>query len=292
MKISHMILAVILIEVLSVGPAPAQQKVRLGENAALRYWSAFAQLQDYAITDDEAKEMNGILDGPVPYVDSKYKELIEKNRPALDTMARGTALANCDWGVDYQLGDDAPVDYIRKALALARLNVLYAFHLQITGDKEGALRTLETGLRFSRDVANGGSLFAALAAKDSLIEHLRAITFVQHVDGLSAQQRSALQKAFAQLGSEPLDWQSAMKREMDLLNRPPAQASVPLEAVTEAYLSALNDPSRLPKLQQMIVSVPQPLRDVIPDPKKVLEEKHELSERIQQTRSLLAVTAK
>jgi hypothetical protein len=34
-------------------------------------------------------------------VDSKYKDLVDRNRPALELMARGTALANCDWGLDY-----------------------------------------------------------------------------------------------------------------------------------------------------------------------------------------------
>jgi len=130
-------------------------------------WSAFAQMQDSAITDQEAKELNLILDGTAPYSDLKYKDLIEKNKLALETMARGTSILNCDWGVDYQLGPDAPVDYIRKSLALGRLNVLYSFHLLINHDSDGAVRTLVAGLRFSHDVANGGTLFAAASARVS-----------------------------------------------------------------------------------------------------------------------------
>jgi hypothetical protein len=38
-----------------------------------------------------------------------------------------------------------------------RLNVLYAFHLFKTGNKDGAVRALAAGLRFSHDVGNGGS---------------------------------------------------------------------------------------------------------------------------------------
>src|SRR5438270_13300172 len=102
----------------------SQQDFKLGQNAALHYWSAFAEMQDSAITDQQAKELNLILDGTAPYEDLKYKDLVEKNRPALETMARAAALPNCDWGVDYELGAEAPVDYVRKALALGRLNVL------------------------------------------------------------------------------------------------------------------------------------------------------------------------
>jgi hypothetical protein len=168
----------LMVAPLLVGAAFAQQKLSLGDNAALRYYAAFAQMRDYAITDAEAKKLNGILDGPVPYDDSQYKDLVEKNKPALETLARGAALPQCDWGLDY-IGEDTPVDYARNALALGRLNVLYAFHLMIAGDKAAAVSAIKAGLRFSQDVANGGSLFATLAAKSLLLTHLRAIAFVR-----------------------------------------------------------------------------------------------------------------
>src|SRR5690348_12124129 len=150
----------------------AQQNSQLGENAALRYWSAFAEMQDSAISDQQAKELNAILDGTAPYEDLKYKDLVAANRSAVETMARGTTISNCDWGVDYALGPDASVEYVRKALTLGRLNVLYAFHLLQNGNKDGAVRTLSAGVRFSHDVANGGSFFATLAAKNLLKIHI------------------------------------------------------------------------------------------------------------------------
>jgi len=263
------------------------QKAKLGENAALRYWAAFAQMQDSAITAQQAKELNTILEGTAPYDDSKYRDLVERNRPALVTMALGTSLPDCDWGIDYMRGDDEPVDYVRKALALGRLNVLYAFHLQIAGDKDGSVRALTTGLRFSQDVANGGTLFATVVAKDLLVSHLRAIVFTAHAAGLSAAQRSQLQKAVARLGPSGLVWEAAMTREMQALNRPDWQVSVPLGRVTQAYVAALNDSSNLPKLEQIMATVPLPLRDVIPNPSRVLEEKQDLTDKLSQTRSML-----
>jgi hypothetical protein len=287
MKTSRLILLTILAAALSASSVHAQQRVKLGDNSALRYWSAFAQMQDAAITSQQVKELGTILDGTTPYDDLKFRDLVEKNKPALETMARGTALANCDWGLDYGQGPDTPIGYAPKAVAMARLNVLYAFHLQIVGDKEGSTRALAAGLRFSRDIANGGSLFATLLAKESLIEHLRTIAFVLHTDGLSAPQRTTLQKAVVQLGPDPLDWQSAMRLEMAALNRPPWQASVPLDRVTQAYVAALNDPSLLPKLEDVIAATPQPLRDVIPNPKQVLEEKQDFADKLREIRSRL-----
>jgi hypothetical protein len=288
-KFAHISAISTLILLLSAASAAAPQKPNLGDNAALRYWAAFAQMQDYAITDAEAKKLNGILDGPVPYDDSQYKDLVEKNQPALATMARGAVLPRCDWGLDY-IGEDTPVDYARKALALGRLNVLYAFHLLIAGNKDGAVNAIAAGLRFSQDVANGGSLFATLAAKSLLITHLRAIAFVLHVEQLSPAERSVLQKAVVQLGSDALDWQSAAKRDLESLrgrysNDP--QASAALTRIISSYVAALNAPSKMPAIKEVIAGAPQSLAGLIPNPQRVLEEKQNLSNQLAQTRVLL-----
>ena len=287
MKIFNAIPSMILIALLLAGSALAQQNASLTKNAALRYWSAFSQVQDSGITDQQAKELNAILDGTAPYDDTKYKELLEKNMLALQIMSRGSSLPNCDWGLDYGLRDDIPVDYVRKALVLGRLNVLYAFHLFIGGDKDGGVRALTAGLRFSHDVANGGSLFATVIAKDLLVNHLRAVSGALHLEQLSATQRTRLQQAITGLGPHGVDWESAIKQEMRVLNKPPWQESISLVRVTQAYLAAANDSSQLPKLEQLLLTVPQPLRDVIPNPKEVLEQKQELDEKLMQTRSLL-----
>jgi hypothetical protein len=287
MKIFNRIPAMILVALLSAGSALAQRNASLKENAALRYWSAFSAVQDSGITDQQAKELNAILDGTAPYDDSKYRELLEKNKLALEIMARATSLPNCDWGLDYGLRDDIPVDYARKALALGRLNVLYAFHLFLEGNKDGGVRALTAGLRFSHDVASGGSLFATVIAKDLLVTHLRAVSDALQLEQISAMQRTRLQQAVTGLGSHGVDWQFAIKQEMEVLNKPPWQESVSLVRVTKAYLVSVNDPSQLPKLEQLLATVPQPLRDVIPSPKAVLDEKQELDQKLMQARSLL-----
>jgi hypothetical protein len=94
--------------------------------------------------------LNEILDGTAPYDDLKYKDLVEKNKAALRTLTRPTAFPTCDGVLDYDLGEEAPVEYARKALGLGRLNVLYAFHLLVAGDRDGTVRTLAAGLHFSK----------------------------------------------------------------------------------------------------------------------------------------------
>jgi hypothetical protein len=291
MNIVRTIAAFLLLVFVALDSSSAQQNAKLGDNAALRYWSAFAQMQDAALTDQQVKELNGILEGSVPYDDLKYKDLVERNKPAIETMIRATQLSRCEWGVDYQLGPDAPVDYVRKALALGRLNVLYAFHLSIARDADGATRALAAGLRFSHDIAIEGTLFATVVAKDLLVTHLKAVQGVLRDKNAektpTAAQLAVVRKAITRLGPDGLDWQAAMKREFAIPLKLDAPASAALARIVPVYLAALSDPSVLPKLEQMRTSAPMPVPDLIPNPKRVVEEKQELINKLQEARARL-----
>ena len=263
----------------------AQQKSPLADNAALRYWAAFSELQDSGISDDQAKELNLILNGSAPYRDDVYKDLLERNAPALNVMARGTKLQSCDWGLDYGLGSDTPVEYVRKALQLGRLNVLYAFHLSLAGDKRGAAQKLAAGVRFSHDVANGSSLFGAVVAKDLLLTHFRAIEGLLHLQGITSAQKSELRGAVSQLGTEGVDWRAAVDREFDMLERPEWQET--LRVIRRNYAAALNNPSALQALRQNIANAPPDLRNLIAQPDRVMAEKRELAGQLQEVRQAL-----
>lgn len=276
----------VLLLALTCSSALGREK-NLADNAALRYWAAFAQMQDSSINDEEAKKLTSVLEGAEPYHDLEFMDLVEKNKPALDLMARATKMPYCDWGLDYELGPDTPVEYVRKALVLGRLNVLYAFHLLVVGDKSNAISVQAAGLRFSRDVANGGTIFATLVAKTLLVAHLRSIAFGLQMGGLSVAQKAALQLAVAQLGSDGLEWQSAVKREMDVLYRIDPQDSASLKVLVPLYLNVMSNPSALPSFEQMRSSAPPPLAELIPNPRRVLEAKQDLTDRLREMRSKL-----
>jgi hypothetical protein len=284
MKIKFL-LCLIGIGLLFTSFAFAQQQIHLGDNAALRYWAAFSEMQDSGITPEQVKELSLVLKGTAPYRDVSYKKLLETNIPALTVMARGTAISNCDWGPDYDLGPQTPVEYARKALELGRLNVLYAFHLSLAGDKEGAARTLIAGVHFSHDVAAGGSLFATIVAKDLLINHFKAIEGLLHLQALSGAQRPELQKAIAQLGPTGLDWETAMKYEFGALNRPEWQR--PLQSIRQSYMVALKDKSALPNLQTKITQAPAELQKAIPNPQRVIDEELDFRNELQHIRKAL-----
>jgi hypothetical protein len=94
-----------------------------------------------------------------------------------------------------------------------------------------------------------------------------------------------LKKTIAQLGPAGLNWQAAMKREFEVLNRPEWQK--PLQSIRQSYMAALNDKSALPDLQAKIEKAPADLQQVIPNPRRVLEEKQNFSDQLQHIRQAL-----
>jgi hypothetical protein len=281
--------SIVFAVLLALGSALAQRPASPGDNAALRYWAAFSQIQDSGMSDQDAKELNTALETMGPFDMSKYKELVQKNTLALQVMARGTSLPTCDWGLDYGLGDSVPVDYARKALVLGRLNILYVMNLYHSGDKDGAVRALAAGLRFSHDVANGGSLFATLVAKDLLVTHLIATADGLRMGTLSTSQRSELQNAVSALG-DGLDWASAARRDLEALRTHSAadpRTSAALDRIVGSYSAFLKDQSKLPTLTDAVGSAPPELANLIPNPKRVLEQKQDLADKLSQARALL-----
>ena len=290
MNATRTISSVFLALILVATPTLAQGASSTNDNAALRYWSAFSAMQDSAITADQAAALSAVLAGRAEYVDSKFSAVVEKNKLPLDIMARGTTLPECNWGLDYSLGGEEPVEYARDGLALGRLNVLYALHLLNTGNKDAGVNAIAAGLHFSREVANGGTLLATLVADQLISEHLRAAVLAARSSNLSAEQRTALQNAVARLGSDGVDWRSAIDREFHVTRTHfprDAQASAAIARIDAAYGKALDDPSALPVLNDAIHSAPPAVARLIPSPERVVDAKQKLATQIAETRSAI-----
>jgi hypothetical protein len=286
MKSCWLFIIALLVASGSIIPLSAQAT---SENAALRYWVAFAQMQDIALSEPQAKEIAAILDG-APYDGFKYKELIAKNHAALDGMARATSLPHCDWNLEYKLGADLPMEYARKGLALGRLNVLYALQLSKAGATDKAVRVVTAGLRFSQDLTAGGSLFVALAGKTLITAHLMAMRVVLASSNVAPEHRAMLRTAIALLGEDGPDWQSATKRDLAglaTLFPHDVAASDSLARIAPAYLVTLDTPSGLVALNALIEKAPPTLRSMIPDPGRLLRARQELRNALKGARNSL-----
>ena len=285
MKLQRIFVVALIACLVMASSRAAEQTNNLNDNAALRYYAAFTVMQDSIISDEEASKLNRILEGTAPYDDSQYSGLVEKNAIALRLLQLGASHSQCDWGLDYQLGEHTPVEYARDALRLGRLNVLYGFHLSITGDKDEAVNVFSAGMRYARQVANGGSLFATLVSKQLLLEHLRAIEGLNHLAHLSDAQRSLLRKEIDAASLHALDWGTAITREFEVISKLENQSDV--AQILAKYVAALRNPATLPELEATIAGSPEQVRQLIPFPRRVLEQKQELQIELQKAEEVL-----
>lgn len=199
--------------------ATAEHSSRPADNAALRYWMAFAQMNDSPISTEDAARMDAIVSGKAPWDEPKFGPLVEENKDAIETMIRGTSLPYCEWGIEYDLGPDAPIAYLPKARALARLNGLYANRLASTGDYDSALRATTAGIRFARHLAENASFLGTLTAKAAPIPQLAQAQQMAASGRLSSAQLAGLRAAVKSLPEGAFDWAHAARLEGGAMRR-------------------------------------------------------------------------
>jgi hypothetical protein len=177
-------------------------------NAALRYWLAFADMQDPP--QDKNLLIGYVASGEKPWDEAQLGAILDQNESAILRMQRATKLPECDWGLDYTEGPAGSIANAVKGRALGRLNTLYGIRQEVRGDEAGAVTSWLAGIRFSLDVAKGGPLVPALIANAGLQANLRAMTRATEAGKLSAAQRQQVEAAIRALPESPIDWSSTL----------------------------------------------------------------------------------
>jgi hypothetical protein len=187
-------------------------------NAALRYWLAFAELQDPSADKATAELLEKTAAGEAAWDEAKLGPILDMNETAIWRMQRATKLPECDWGLEYDLGPRASIAYVPKARVLARLNTLEGMREAAKGDSQKAVATWLAGIRFSQHLTRGGSLIFSLVAKMGLISNFRALTQAAEIGVLSGEQKKQVEAAVRLLPETGFDWGEALGYEGDPLN--------------------------------------------------------------------------
>ena len=204
---------------LCVSGMPAQTKRPVPtRNAALRYWMAFAEIQDPPTDKATADLLEKTAAGEAAWDEGKLGAVLDKNEDAIKGMQRATKLPECDWGLEYERGPAASIAYVPRARVLARLNTLYGMRLAAKGDKQKAIDAWLAGIRFSQHLTRGGGLIFSLIAKMSLLSNFRALTQSAQSAGWSNAERKQVQEAIRALPETGLDWSEALWYEQDPLD--------------------------------------------------------------------------
>jgi hypothetical protein len=307
---------------LTISAVNAREACQAADNAALRYWMAFAQMNDSPLSREEAAKLDTVLSGASPWDEQQFGALVEQNKEALDTMIRGSHLPYCNWSIEAGLGPDAPVAHLPKARALARLNVLYAKHLASTGDYDSAVQTLSAGIRFAQHLAQNASFFGALTAKTALTTHLQEVKQLAESGRLSSPQLAGLRSTLKALPLGGFDWPNAarleggaMRTAMESMSRssdprslyqtwfgtpspadfrvPTAQDISELDRVTALYAKLLEMPpdaakAQVPILRKQIASLDPVSQMSVPNPVGMVAARAELIAAQRQAEDALA----
>ena len=182
-------------------------------NAALRYWIAFADLQDLPAGKPTQELLERTAAGEAPWDEAKLGPILDQNESAIQAMQRATNLPECDWGLEFSFGPRASIAPIIKARVMARLNTLYGMRLAAKGDSQRALDAWLAGIRFSQHMAKGGSLIFALMAKMALLSNLNALGSAAQAGVLNDDERAQAIAAVSALPETGFDWGNALSNE-------------------------------------------------------------------------------
>jgi len=191
------------------------QQATTTANAALRYWTAFAALQDPPADAATADLLLRVTDGSAPWDEGRLGAILDLNSDALDIMTRASTLRSCDWGVEYELGPNAPIPHLAKARVLGRLNVLSGHRLAARGQTPEAVDRWLAGVRFSQHLAQGGTLISLFSAQSILLPTLHALA--GEMSRLNVESRAKIDGVMRTLPETAFDWPDAMRREETVL---------------------------------------------------------------------------
>lgn len=171
--------------------APAAPAVA-ADNAALKYWQAFAQLPQWT-----EQQQRIIGDWSTVPLDGDAQAVVDAARPALLYLQRGAKLVLCDWSLDLADGPALVLPHLGKARELARLAALRARRELARGQQAAAVADMNAGLALARHVGVDNVLISVLV--QTAIESMFVDLAAEHLPELDPASLEALSKRLASL---------------------------------------------------------------------------------------------
>lgn len=194
--------ALLVAQPLLAQPADSARAGERGENAALKYWQAFATMPK--LSEAEQNQLADYAEYPVNPQDAHIREAVNHAEYALGMMYRGAAIKHCDWGISFQ-EDGVYVELpqgsaARLLTSLARLRG--RMRLEAGQTKEG-IDDFVAAMTLARHVSQDGSFIMILVgyALESRLNESLAI-YLPKLDAKTLQDLQARLKGLPSFGSQ------------------------------------------------------------------------------------------
>ncbi|GEM_PF-1390845 len=182
------------------------------KNAALVYWRAFNLLVGGPSDEKTETLIRQVCTLEAPW-DESLSAIVDQNRNAVLAMHRGSKLADCSFGLDYEDGAAMMLPHLTKARTLARMNVLYARRLLTQGLTAEAVDALLCGVRFSDHLWRDGTLINGLVAKAIFSMQVRLLIQVVGEGKLDDAMLGRIDEAMRKLPPYAFDWGAVLLSE-------------------------------------------------------------------------------
>lgn len=260
-------------------------------NAALRYWMAFADLQDPPSDKETQELLEKTASGEAAWDEAKLGPILDKNADAIEEMQRATKLPDCDWGLEYNRGARASIAHLTRARVLARLNILYGIRAMARGHTQEAVDAWLDGVRFSQDLSKGGPLIFKLVADAALTDNFHAVEI--SAGRLQSAQKAKVTKVVRALPPDVFDWREALGLEessLELVIEELRQASNPAAVYQDLYGQPMPANFALPSESEVVAFravIEQAEEALRLSPSQAAPQLEQLQERIAASRQTL-----
>lgn len=202
------LLTVFLAIVLATSSAWTQAKYPPeSNNAALRYLAALLEMRDNPYTEEATHTtLSAVMRGETAWNEEKMGPVLDAYADSIQTMQRGTKLPDCNWGLDYQLGNPDTMQMLMRSRGLEELNTVEGVRELAKGDSKAAVETWVAGIRFSQDLARGGPVIHAMFASALLVDELNAAANYAGPGKMPEAQREELYAAVKAMPEDGFDW--------------------------------------------------------------------------------------
>ena len=182
----------------------------LGDNAALGYWQAFAQMPQ--LSDDDRDRLPQWQQADIE--SQQVKQLLERSQSALKLLVAAAKQEACDWGLDESQGPQLLLPHLAKSRDLTRLAMLDARAKLAAGDADAALAEIAASAKLAVDSGQPPLLVSTLVERSILrtIQDWISDSAAQ----LTKQQRATLLAKFDDL-FPPVKLSASMKAEAAIM---------------------------------------------------------------------------